>query len=276
MAPSSEKRVFLGQDFPVSNNYNSWSHESDCVKNVVLNIKYRYLALATILCAGASFIFCIVYSFLFHFDEVTSTHCNVYNVAPSISSSIGGAAPQRYVWTMVMALHTGPKLLLARMNHSVYTSDAAPRTHMLRLARLTSTLSLAELTSLLTVTLVPSYELYDLHILATGVFLVCSSLHMTLSCYLIRLNSNSSLFKMGQNHYLQRKSLHYKQVLLMTHLSSIAISMYFFWRHNVYCEPGIYSVFSLCEYIVILSNMAYHATSYYDFYHVNINLSSLV
>ena len=52
--------------------------------------------------------------------------------------------------------------------------------------------------------------------------------------------------------------------------------MYFFWRHNVYCEPGIYSVFSLCEYIVILSNMAYHATSYYDFYHVNINLSSLV
>ena len=87
---------------------------------------------------------------------------------------------------MVMALHTGPKLLLARMNHSVYTSDAAPRTHMLRLARLTSALSLAELTSLLTVTLVPSYELYDLHILATGVFLVCSSLHMTLSCYLIR------------------------------------------------------------------------------------------
>ena len=37
-----------------------------------------------------------------------------------------------------------------------------------------------------------------------------------------------------------------------------------------------FSVFSLCEYVVILSNMAYHATSYYDFYHVNINLSSLL
>ena len=79
----------------------------------------------------------------------------------------------------------------------------------------------------------------------------------------------------------------------MTHLLSIVISLYFYWRHNAYCEPGIYSgeetsnkiiiiflnilpVFSLCEYIVILSNMAYHATSYYDFYHVNINLANLL
>ena len=101
------------------------------------------------------------------------------------SASIGTNAPQRYVWTMVMALHTGPKLVLAAMNHSVYTATCSDRQQLL-LARLTSLLSLAELTSLLTVTVVPSYELYDLHILATGVFLVCSGLHMTLSCYLVR------------------------------------------------------------------------------------------
>ena len=86
----------------------------------------------------------------------------------------------------------------------------------------------------------------------------------------------------------------------MTHLSSIAISLYFYWRHNAYCEPGIYSgkvkhaikskksdnfiwrksttilVFSLCEYVVIMSNLGYHATSYYDYHHVSINLSSLL
>ena len=27
----------------------------------------------------------------------------------------------------------------------------------------------------------------------------------------------------------------------MTHLLSIVISLYFYWRHNAYCEPGIYS-----------------------------------
>jgi len=274
MAPSSEKRSFLSRDFgDISDSNWSMIMENERHANVMLNIRYRYLALLTIICAGASFIFCIVYSFIFHFDEVTSTHCNVWNVAPSISSSIGSNAPQRYVWTLVMALHTGPKLILAAMNHSVYTATSQVPPHV---ARLTSALSLAELTSLLMVTVVPSVELYNLHIMATGVFLVCSALHMTLSCYLVRLFSSTSLSKMGQNHFLLRKSLHYKKVLLMTHLSSIAISLYFYWRHNAYCEPGIYSVFALCEYVVILSNMAYHATSYYDFYHVNINLSSLL
>ena len=225
-----------------------------------------------------------------------------------------------------MALHTGPKLLLCAMYHRVNTS----REQFQKLASLTSFLSLLELVSLLMVSVVPSIELYNLHIIATGVFLVSSALHMTLSFYLsmsdrlddqplvkqkniCRNNAQSSLFKMGSNHFQLRKSLHYKQVgqvlfkdwtihicvqvLLMTHLLSIVISLYFYWRHNAYCEPGIYSgeetlnriiflnflniskyfsVFSLCEYIVILSNMAYHATSYYDFYHVNINLANLL
>lgn len=239
---------------------------------MMLNIKYRYLALVTLSCACATFIFCLLYSFVFHFEEVTSTHCNVWNGAPSVSASIGSNAPQRYVWSLVMALHTGPKLLLCAMYHRVNTS----REQSQKLASLTSFLSLLELVSLLMVSVVPSIELYNLHIIATGVFLVSSALHMSLSFYLSMNIAQSSLFKMGSNHFQLRKSLHYKQVLLLTHLLSIVISLYFYWRHNAYCEPGIYSVFSLCEYIVILSNMAYHATSYYDFYHVNINLANLL
>ena len=56
----------------------------------------------------------------------------------------------------------------------------------LRVARLTSLLALCELASLLLVTVVPSVELYSLHILATGAFLVTSGLHMALSCHLVR------------------------------------------------------------------------------------------
>ena len=59
----------------------------------------------------------------------------------------------------------------------------------LRVARLTSLLALCELASLLLVTVVPSVELYSLHILATGAFLVTSGLHMALSCHLVRYNT---------------------------------------------------------------------------------------
>merc|ERR1719336_2294160 len=148
----------------------------------MLNIKYRNLALATLTCARASFLFCILYSFIFHFEEVTSTHCNVWNGAPSVSSSIGSNAPQRYVWSLVMALHTGPKLLLCAMYHRVNTSREEHRL----LATFTSFLSFLELISLLMVSVVPSIELYNLHIFATGVFLVSSGLHMSLSRHLAR------------------------------------------------------------------------------------------
>ena len=94
MAPSSEKRSFLSRDFSgligdSSDSSNSWrmsqSEEERRAGGVLVTIKYRYLALATIILSTASFVFCIVYSFLFHFDEVTSSHCNVWNVAPSVS-----------------------------------------------------------------------------------------------------------------------------------------------------------------------------------------------
>ena len=113
-----------------------------------------------------------------------------------MSASIGSAAPQRSVWTLVMALHTGPKLVLAAMNRSVCSAATCHVSRDKRgtweglltphLAPVTSLLALAELTSLMMVTVVPSVELYTIHILATGVFLVCSGLHMSLSCYIVR------------------------------------------------------------------------------------------
>ena len=36
----------------------------------------------------------------------------------------------------------------------------------------------------------------------------------------------------------------------------------------------MYSIFSVFEYTVVLSNMAYHFTSYYDFYNTSVTLGN--
>ena len=49
-------------------------------------------------------------------------------------------------------------------------------------------------------------------------------------------------------------------------LGAVCLMLYFYWRHNEYCEPYVYSFFCVCEYVIVLSNIAFHGTAYYDFY----------
>ena len=65
-------------------------------------------------------------------------------------------------------------------------------------------------------------------------------------------------------------SLRLKRRFLIINFMSILAAAYCYWRHNALCEPGMYSMFSVLEYSVVLTNMAYHFTSYYDFYFVDI------
>jgi hypothetical protein len=44
------------------------------------------------------------------------------------------------------------------------------------------------------------------------------------------------------------------------------VATYFFYRHNHYCEPGIYTLFALAEYSFIIANVLFHSTFYYDFH----------
>ena len=97
MPPSSEKQRLLDREFGGDLGWGGSENQQNQGGVLMLNIKYRYLALLTLGCACATFIFCLLYSFVFHFEEVTSTHCNVWNGAPSVSASIGSNAPQRSV-----------------------------------------------------------------------------------------------------------------------------------------------------------------------------------
>lgn len=72
------------------------------------------LPLATLLC-------CFVGALIFQADEVHETHCRVFNIIPSISA-ITGVSPQRYFWRISIALHIGPRFLIAAAYHNQYTA----------------------------------------------------------------------------------------------------------------------------------------------------------
>jgi len=63
-------------------------------------------------------------------------------------------------------------------------------------------------------------------------FMVTSELYMILTCYLLRSMRRSP------PDNIEARSLRIKYQLLAVNLMSFAMAVYFFIRHNSYCEPG--------------------------------------
>lgn len=89
----------------------------------------------------------------------------VYNILPSISA-ITGVSPQRYLWRVSVALHIGPRLVIASVYHSYYykilksIEDVPLKIRGSRLLNLCYWLNIAEVAALCGVTYISNKENY--------------------------------------------------------------------------------------------------------------------
>ncbi|XP_009699664.1 PREDICTED: post-GPI attachment to proteins factor 2, partial [Cariama cristata] len=132
---------------------------------ILFRLRFTTLAVGTVFCPLFGFLFCVIWSLLFHFQETTATHCGVPNYLPSISAAIGGEAPQRYC--------------------------SPPR--YLRLCHFNLLLNLLENFALLILTYVSSSENYAIHKNAFVVFITSALGHMLLTCILWRMTKKHTV-----------------------------------------------------------------------------------
>ncbi|CAF4475918.1 unnamed protein product [Rotaria sp. Silwood2] len=201
---------------------------------------------------------CVSLSLMKDFEKSTHTHCNVTNFLPSISASIGQYEPQRFIWRFCFALDSIPRYIIAylQLNHVLNRQhiDLPERFTLVQIT--SSTFHFLELTFLLLLTYVSSREIKWIHEYSFISFIICSLTHMLLTVLtdyfwprIIRIPLNE-----------QEKSFRSKRLRwFMLNILSILISFYFYYRHVKFCEPYIYSMFCLFEYIVVITNIAYHS-----------------
>ncbi|ESO93779.1 hypothetical protein LOTGIDRAFT_203082 [Lottia gigantea] len=208
--------------------------------------------------------FCVTYSIINNFEQSTLTHCQVYNFLPSISAAIGDFRPQVYVWRLCIALHSGPRFLLAMIYYGFHTTIKLGRSneHYMTLAAVSSLSHITEIVALLGLSYISSSDNFGIHKLFFITFMLCAYVHMVLTMIIFYWGRTQNG---RQLTYMESKSFKWKKILFGINLGVFLLAMYFYNQHMNYCQNNVYSYFAFCEYIVIFSNIGYHGTAILDF-----------
>lgn len=229
------------------------------------SFSFRQLCFITVACPLVALVICFVTAYIYQYDDVHETHCRVYNIIPSISA-ITGVSPQRYLWRASVALHIGPRLIIAAVYRSYQknsvndNADSKLRGTAHFWLNTSYWLNILEVTSLGGVTYISNLENYPLHEKLFIVFMVSSLFHM-LAC----MKALKSIGLTNGNKPSMQKELFYKQTLFWVSMLFTVGMILFFLKHRLLCHDMAFSWFAFCEYVVASANMAFHFTGVTNF-----------
>ncbi|KAL6726460.1 hypothetical protein Aduo_008427 [Ancylostoma duodenale] len=240
----------------------------------VLSLPFRVFVYIVAGLPLSALIICVLCSILLHFEPATRTHCGVENWLPSISAAVSTYAPEMYIWRMFIAVHGGPRLFVAfAFRNYLLFSPLRPLTRVRVFRLLCNTgcvLNILENLFLLGLTAISSVENHMLHKFCFIGFAISATIYMLLSTWLFHYSGRRRATNLGE------RSHEYKILACSGSIISMVLAMYLYWRHNAYCEPGVYTLFALAEYCIVISNIAFHSTLYYDFHGKSVILAPSV
>lgn len=175
-----------------------------------------------------------------------------------LSAAIGDFELSQSVWRICILCHAPGRLLFASMYLKYLRKVIAPK--YVNWAMLAVLCHVLEILGLVGLTVVSSKRNLFVHAVNFGIFIVCSVLYMNALCLLM------SRCRQVEMNKLEQRGLVVKRWLCRVVLICSILLVVTYFRHESYCEQGVYTIFALLEYIVVLSNIGFNGSAYWDFY----------
>lgn len=233
-------------------------HAAGPDRPLLLRISFRSCVVGTLCLPLLGLLSSVFISSVYHFDDATGTHCHVANYLPSISASIS-LSPECHIWRACVGLHWAPRVLVEYSYYKLYRYRFGARSVERSLSTLGLLFSVCENMGLLLLTSVSSTEAYAVHKAGFLLFICSSLIYMLITCRLWSAISKQSFSPEDA------KSHRWKKRLLFACSFFCGFAAFFYWKHNMYCQSGAYTMFALFEYLLVFSNMAFHLTAVWDF-----------
>ncbi|XP_063366063.1 post-GPI attachment to proteins factor 2 [Cydia amplana] len=204
-----------------------------------------------------AFITCVLMTMYKDFQNANKTHCDVPNVFPSISASIGNYEPQSSIWRSAVYAHAPMRFFIIYLRWEYYRNVISDKLEII--IKLAVLLNIIENLSLLGLTHWTSSLHYPYHEFCFKMFIGTSVFYMLFTCMMLTKYRRKATVSSSE-----MQSVKLKWRAFVVNIGSFAFAAYFFLRHNRLCEPYVYSLFGFSEYIVVISNIMFHLTTVYD------------
>ena len=199
-----------------------------------------YLPAFGAIAALSGLVACVAIAAILHPDSTTSTHCGVYNFFPSLSSAIGNEDPERTIWKVSVSLFNVLLILDSFvMYHNLLKHGASVlNARFLFLAKVFSLIGLYLLT------FVNSTQNHGLHLAGFVVWLIFGALYMISFALTIRSLPEPFRLPSFAGKFLWR--------FYLVYFSCFPLSCFLYWLHNATCWPGVYSLFGMVEFTLVI------------------------
>lgn len=213
----------------------------------------------------------LLFTIRFNFHStvrVEGALCNPHGIptpqlVPSISATIGGHAPQRYIWRICIAMMVTVRIFEGFVQYGHYRAVASANGHGDKLDALNGTVLATHTLQqfcLALLSYVSSDDYFPAHEAGFVGFAVFNVLHMISTMLLLRRCHGAALHKAPRVSFAWR----WRKLCMGVNFALIAVMPYLYLRHERWCEPYLYSLFCVCEWLFVASNIAFLCAIYVD------------